>query len=176
MKCAGSGRIRLRAGGGWPIEMPRKDLKNILGLRFGARVATGYVGKKKWKSLCDCGKEFIVDGADLRRRIYICDHVAVDRFFAKVDKSGDCWFWTGSLSADGYGQFRADKVVLSHIFSWRIKNGDVPKGKELDHLCRNRSCVNPDHLEPVTHAENVRRGMLGETTRKRFENNRLKLK
>ena len=152
--------------------MSRKDLKDITGLRFGSRVAVEYAGDKKWKTLCDCGREFTVAGADLRRRSYVCNHIVEDRFFSKVDKTESCWLWKGCLHPEGYGTFRNGKAVLAHVFSWQLVNGAVPNRLELDHLCRIRQCVNPAHLEPVTHAENVRRGKLGEVTAARFANRR----
>lgn len=81
-----------------------------------------------------------------------------DRFFAKVDV-GLCWEWTGCVTSNGYGQFRDGKVVLAHRWAYEHLVGPVPEGLELDHLCRVRHCVNPDHLEPVTRAENIRRGI-----------------
>lgn len=75
-----------------------------------------------------------------------------------IDPHG-CWLWKGRLYPNGYGQFHVRrKVVYAHIASYEIAKGKVASGFELDHTCRNRSCVNPDHLEPVTHLENVRRG------------------
>lgn len=76
-----------------------------------------------------------------------------------ITKAGDCWLWTGRLYPNGYGQFHVRrKVVYAHIASYEIHVGTVPAGLELDHTCRNRACVNPEHLEPVTHEVNVRRG------------------
>ena len=67
---------------------------------------------------------------------------------ARADRSGDCWLWTGSLNSSGYGPHRA---------LWELLNGPVPEGLDLDHLCNVRHCIRPDHLEPVTRAENGRR-------------------
>lgn len=88
-----------------------------------------------------------------------------ERFWAKVDKHGPrwsrhgyCWVWTGVLSS-GYGSFRGqNQTVRTHLFAYEQLVGPVPKGLVLDHLCRNRACVRPSHLEPVTHAVNIRRG------------------
>lgn len=79
-----------------------------------------------------------------------------DRF--EILDSG-CWEWQGGRLPQGYGQFSWRGVGKSaHLWSWLVSVGPIPEGLELDHLCRNRGCINPDHLEPVTHAENVRRG------------------
>ena len=80
-----------------------------------------------------------------------------DRFWAKVDKGDDddCWRWTASIYANGYGQFDQSGA---HRFSYEINHGAIPHGMVIDHLCRERSCVNPSHLELVTQSINVRRG------------------
>jgi hypothetical protein len=81
------------------------------------------------------------------------------RFWAKVDKSGDCWQWTAAKCSRGYGAFGVDrKPRRAHRVAYELVVGPIPDGLELDHLCRNPSCVNPEHLEPVTHRENMRRG------------------
>lgn len=82
-------------------------------------------------------------------------------FWAKVDKQPDgCWVWTGARAPYGYGRLtRNYRGWLAHRRSWWLLHGSLPqKGYDLDHLCRNPPCVNPDHLELVTHQENNRRG------------------
>lgn len=78
-------------------------------------------------------------------------------FWAKVEPTGFCWNWTAAKTYDGYGRFnvnRTGKQVLAHRASYVLLVGKFPIELDLDHLCRNPSCVNPDHLEPVTTAEN----------------------
>ena len=84
------------------------------------------------------------------------------RLMNKIKRTDDCWNWTGAL-IKGYGKFSVDnKAKEAHRVSYEIFVGEIPKGMVLDHLCRNPSCVNPEHLEPVTHAENVKRGNAGQ--------------
>lgn len=81
-----------------------------------------------------------------------------DRFWSQVAKSDGCWLWTGAKSAR-YGRFgTSGRVVQAHRHAYELLVGPIPEGYDLDHLCRTTLCVRPDHLEPVTHRENVLRG------------------
>lgn len=83
----------------------------------------------------------------------------MDRFWAKVSKTDDCWLWTAYTYPNGYGQFWFNgKMGYAHRFAYQQAKGAIPEGLEIDHLCGVRNCVNPDHLEAVTHRENVLRG------------------
>lgn len=74
------------------------------------------------------------------------------------DGPGGCWLWTGYVLPTGYGTVNAfGTVLLAHRAMYRLLVGAIPDGLTLDHLCRVPHCVNPDHLEPVTRAENIRR-------------------
>lgn len=95
----------------------------------------------------------------------------MDRFWAKVDKSDPdgCWLWTAAKNNNGYGVFqlgthREQRLRLAHVVAYELVIGPIPAGFELDHVaargCTNRHCVRPDHLEPVTHAENMWRSRL----------------
>lgn len=79
----------------------------------------------------------------------------------------DCWTWDDG-TRNGYGVVKIDgRTWRVHRLIWTWLVGPVPDGLELDHQCRNKLCCNPDHLEPVTHAENVRRGESGTPQRSR---------
>lgn len=96
------------------------------------------------------------------------------RFWNKVDKNGPlfngepCWLWTAARSSEGYGRIAVNRISsYAHRVAYEMEVGPVPDGLQLDHLCRNRVCVNPAHLEPVTTGENTRRGDGPTVTRER---------
>jgi hypothetical protein len=87
----------------------------------------------------------------------------MNKFWSKVQESAPdkCWEWNGTKDRLGYGHFYCTdkrRMVLAHRYAYEQRIGSIPLGMDLDHLCRNRGCVNPLHLEPVTHQENMRRG------------------
>lgn len=102
-----------------------------------------------------------------------------ERLWAKVDKAGPipthaphlgpCWLWTGKKDENGYGRLAVGslidgtrgKHVRVHRVAYESAKGPIPEGLVIDHLCRVHACVRPDHLEAVTHAENVMRGLHG---------------
>lgn len=81
-----------------------------------------------------------------RRRDYLASYVL----------DGECWIYTGTINNRGYGTIRGR---AAHRYFFQQLRGEIPVGLQLDHLCRTKACVNPDHLEPVTQSENVRRAV-----------------
>lgn len=80
-------------------------------------------------------------------------------FWEKVAIVGDCWEWQGMMHKNGYGQYYTDRIVyFAHRYSYQLIHGDIPKALEIDHLCRNTRCVNPNHLEAVPPRVNKLRG------------------
>lgn len=83
-----------------------------------------------------------------------------ERFWRRVEVGAlGCWVWTGARTRAGYSSLRwGDETVYGHRLAYEVLVGPVPDGLQIDHLCRTRACVRPDHLEAVTQVENVRRG------------------
>lgn len=98
-----------------------------------------------------------------------------------IDEATGCWVWQRAKDQGGYGM-SGKNGKRAHRTYYEANKGPIPEGMQLDHLCRNHSCVNPDHLEPVTNAENQRRGAraklshekVAEIKRMRSENQKVK--
>jgi hypothetical protein len=79
-----------------------------------------------------------------------------ERFWEKVDKTGDCWVWKAHLLYNGYGRFSINlKTEYSHRVAWFLEHGEWPKGKHVTHICDNPACVRPDHLVLGTVEDNM---------------------
>jgi endogenous inhibitor of DNA gyrase (YacG/DUF329 family) len=117
-----------------------------------------------------CGATVYLYPSGVRERNYCSRHcVAVgqarplaERFWEKVNMSGECWLWLAGCNASGYGWFRTSglqgRAVLAHRVAWELTNGPIPDGVELCHNCPggdNPLCVRPDHLWLGTHQENM---------------------
>lgn len=96
------------------------------------------------------------------KRLRVSDH---DRFWSRVDRTGDCWEWRAGKISTGYGAFcisdargMLKQQVLAHRWAYEEARGPIPAGLVIDHLCRNRACVNPEHMEAVTTRVNLLRG------------------
>jgi hypothetical protein len=106
-----------------------------------------------------------------------------DRVLSRIvpEPNSGCWLWTGAHDAKGYGFCRYPRdginvVQNAHRVVYEIERGPIPNGLDLDHLCRNSACVNPDHLEPVSRSVNVRRGNSPHKSRLRWLGNQLRAK
>lgn len=130
------------------------------------------------KSCAECGKEFEGTLSQLSKKTfcsYSCslkfrrrEKPMAEKIMSKIRKVDgcSCWFWTGFLRG-GYGRMKDEtgRLTEAHRVSYECFVGKIPEGLVLDHLCRNRDCVNPEHLEPVTTKENIRRGNTGKGQR-----------
>jgi len=79
-----------------------------------------------------------------------------ERFWAKVDKAGDCWTWTACGNADGYGRFCVNyKMEYAHRVAYSLTHGPIAEHMDIDHTCYNKTCVNPSHLRAATRKQNT---------------------
>jgi hypothetical protein len=77
--------------------------------------------------------------------------VTPSRFWSKVNRTNDCWFWTGNTNDVGYGRVRVGRhLKAAHRIAWELTNGPIPDGAIIRHRCRRPGCVRPDHLVLVT--------------------------
>ena len=103
---------------------------------------------------CDAHYARRAKGADMDAPIRNVRATDNERFWSKVDKSGDCWLWTGATHR-GYGLFRLNGGSrLAHRVSYEWSKGEIPAGAEVDHMCFSRGCVNPTHLRIASHSLN----------------------
>lgn|GEM_PF-2089545 len=106
------------------------------------------------------------------------DDRMAERYWAKVlaNPETGCWEFRGGLGGSGYARIYVDGIVVpGHRYFYQVLVGGIPDGLQLDHLCRVPKCVNPRHLEPVTSAENTRRGNVTKLTRERVAEIKVKL-
>ena len=104
---------------------------------------------------------------DYDPRVHVCNgcnETLIERFYGRVmpEPNSGCWLWDGADMTNGYGVMSLGRrrfKMLAHRFSYVLHKGKIAEGLELDHKCRVRGCVNPDHLEAVTHRTNVLRGV-----------------
>lgn len=113
----------------------------------------------------------IADRKPSRRKIIDRSNCDPVMFFSTkfIKQDNGCWEWIGTKNRGGYGVFtHCGRFWFAHRFCYLSMRGSIPDGLVIDHLCRNHSCINPDHLEPVTSSENIKRGFVGESTRNRY--------
>lgn len=113
---------------------------------------------------CGCGERTKRVTRTQRHYRYVVGHnrrkPAAERIWAFIDKTPACWLWTGARNDAGYGQLHlGGRTVFAHRTVYELLVGPIPDGLQLDHLCRTPLCVRPTHLEPVSPAQNIRRGM-----------------
>lgn len=161
-----------------------RDHGPLVGRRFGRLVVTGQVESRRsktyWQCRCDCGGDTAVSRSNLTTgHIQSCGCMGRPlafegamvplRIVEKISRQADgCWIWTGSMH-NGYGRvgWKGRQSYGAHRAIYELFRGEIPRGLQLDHLCRIPACVNPAHLEPVTGAENTRRSTLGERQKAR---------
>jgi len=161
-------RVLARTGAGADDMMVQPSLGRFASATNPALTKEGFL---MISCQCGCGTNLQSTDARGRPRGFISGHnlrlapsrkytrlPVAERFWPKVDRRGsdECWEWTAYRDkATGYGRFPPE---WAHRVSYKLTFGDIPTGLEIDHLCRNRACVNPSHLEAVPHAVNAHRG------------------
>lgn len=110
------------------------------------------------KGYCNLHYKRAKKGQDMNKSAKVVGN-DIERFWSYVDKTDTCWLWNGRLNDErGYARLRIGrKFKYAHVYSYELAKEKPRKGTELDHLCRVRHCVNPAHLEPVTHKVNMER-------------------
>lgn len=140
-----------------PLSKQQKDLLEQATAAFEKALVPGTAGWDYWTVTRGIAPRTVQE----MRLVEEVSSDLVDRLSSRfeLDETG-CWVWTGYVGHSGYGQleFRGKKYT-AHRVVYESAVGEVPPGLVLDHLCRNRACVNPDHLEPVTHRVNILRGV-----------------
>lgn len=123
---------------------------------------------------CGCGKIAPVARQTIRAKNlkkgdpykYVANHSKKKYPQTITISDGGCWIWNGAKSPEGYGRLPSPifGTDYTHRYQYILRYGEIPNGKMLDHRCRVRICCNPEHLEPVTNAENLRRGVNAKIT------------
>jgi hypothetical protein len=118
----------------------------------------------------DCDRQMVYTTKGLckhhySKALYGPTSTAIRRFEKRIADENGCWRWTARLNPKGYGVFYLGrKGLAAHRWSYEYHRAPIPEGLVIDHLCRNRACVNPWHMEPVTSAVNTQRGYWGTRT------------
>ncbi len=146
---------------------------DLTGQRFGLLVACcpekDRNGRSAWRCICDCGTSVVVASANLRAgRTASCGcqwhrrTSPIIRALSRLRKTENgCWEWMGRINNQGYGVIGSGgrhSTEYVHRLSYLYFRSEIPEDLVVDHLCRNRRCANPYHLEVVTQIENIRRG------------------
>lgn len=140
---------------------PQNDTKAGLAKGQPLRYVVGHGPGRKPRlrrtlSCCKCGCGELVQSEWVLGHHRRKDTVAA--FWSRVRKTPTCWYWTGPLDKDGYGHCNAIVgTPRAHRTAYILTYGSIPEGKVLDHLCEERSCVNPSHIKATTSADNVLR-------------------
>jgi hypothetical protein len=139
-------RTRLRR-----VEIPEPNPSGLCWCGCGERTALAAETKRSVPTVAGKPVRYI---RNHHRRKSPVEYIEEDR-----GHGSPCWIWQRATNEHGYGSKRiAGREYRAHRVVYERERGDIPEGLELDHLCRVPACVNPDHLEPVTHAENIQRG------------------